>query len=399
MVLLPAPFSLLWCECSADPHAWAIIGIGIHSGTSRGPPLRQAARITMPFVQGTSLSRCETVKEQRSALESWKYIEQSDSGHDQVNIYVPMILSIMGAVGVAPFAVLRYVNGEYLVAALDTVVVIGLLGLGYTVYHTRRIRLASLAISVFCAVGVVASVHAIGTKQLYWAYPAVMVAFYLMKPREAIVLVLALLILLAPELFRYGVALEPIVFLITTLVMSAFGYAFSSVTNSQQALLARMATKDPLTGAGNRRALETKLNGIVAANGNGARPSSLAILDLDHFKAVNDAHGHAVGDQILCSVAEIVNLRIRKTDSLYRIGGEEFVVVLEDRDIDQATRLAEQLRTLVEVNELVPDHSVTISLGVAELRGEESCGDWLARADEALYHAKEAGRNTIRCAV
>ena len=339
------------------------------------------------------------MKEQSSALESWKYIEQSDSGHDQVNIYVPMILSIMGAVGVAPFAVLRYVNDEYLVAALDTVVVIGLLGLGYTVYHTRRIRLASLAISVFCAVGVVASVHAIGTKQLYWAYPAVMVAFYLMKPREAIVLVLALLLLLAPELFRFGVALEPIVFLITTLVMSAFGYAFSSVTNSQQALLARMATKDPLTGAGNRRALETKLNGIVAANGNGARPSSLAILDLDHFKAVNDAHGHAVGDQILCSVAEIVNLRIRKTDSLYRIGGEEFVVVLEDRDIDQATHLAEQLRTLVEVNELVPDHSVTISLGVAELRGEESCGDWLARADEALYHAKEAGRNTTRCAV
>ncbi len=338
------------------------------------------------------------MKEQRSALESWKYIEQSGDGHDQVNVYVPMILSIAGAVGVAPFGVMRYINGQYLIAAVDTIVVVGLLVLGYTVYHTRKIRLASVAISILCNVGVIASVHTIGTKQLYWAYPAVMVAFYLLKPREAIILVLALLAALTPVLLQFGAWLEPIVFLITTLVMSAFAYAFSSVTNSQQALLARMATKDPLTGTGNRRALETKLNGIVAERVNSAKPASLLILDLDHFKAVNDAYGHAVGDQILCRVAEIVNLRIRTTDSLYRIGGEEFVVVLEERDIDRASHLAEQLRTLVEANELVPDHLVTISLGVAELRDEESCGDWLARADQALYQAKEAGRNTTRCA-
>ncbi len=338
------------------------------------------------------------MRDQQSALESWKYIEQADEGHEQVNIYVPMILSVMGSVGVAPFAVMRFINGEYLVAVLDTVVVVGLLGLGYMVYHTRKIRLASVAISILCTVGVIASVHAIGTKQLYWAYPAVMVAFYLLKPREAIVLVVTLLVALAPKLLQFGAVLDSIVFLITTLVMSAFAYAFSSVTNSQQTLLAQMATRDPLTGTGNRRALETKLNGIAAEPRDGAKPSSLVILDLDHFKAVNDAHGHAVGDQILCRVAEIVNLRIRTTDSLYRIGGEEFVVVLEGRDIDKAAHLADQLRTLVEANELVPDRSVTISLGVAELRDEESCGDWLARADQALYQAKEAGRNTTRCA-
>ena len=338
------------------------------------------------------------MKEQRSALESWKYIAQAGSALDRIDIYVPMLLSITGAVGVAPFAVLRFVNGEYLIAAVDTIVVVGLLGLGFIVYRTRRIRLASIAISLLCNIGVVASVYAIGSKQLFWAYPAVMVAFYLMKPREAVVMVFALLAALTPKLFEFGAALEPIVFIITTLVMSAFAYAFSSVTNGQQALLVSMATKDPLTGAGNRRALETKLEGMVAAHANGEKPSSLAILDLDHFKAVNDAHGHAIGDQILRRVAEIVNLRIRTTDGLYRIGGEEFVVVLEDRDIDRASRLAEQLRTLVEANELVPDRSVTISLGVAELRDEESYGEWLARADEALYQAKEAGRNTMRCA-
>lgn len=347
----------------------------------------------MPEIRGPI-----SVKEQRSALESWKYVAQAGNALDQIDIYVPMLLSITGAVGVAPFAVLRFVNGEYLIAAVDTFVVVGLLGLGFIVYRTRKIRLASIAIALLCNIGVVASVYAIGTQQLYWAFPAVMVAFYLMKPREAVVIVLALLIALTPKLFQPGAALEPIVFMITTLVMSAFAYAFSSVTNGQQALLVRMATKDPLTGAGNRRALETKLEGLVDARANVEQPSSLAILDLDHFKAVNDAHGHAIGDQILCRVAEIVNLRIRVTDGLYRIGGEEFVVVLEGRDIERAARLADQLRTLVEANELVSDRSVTISLGVAELRDDEAWGEWLARADEALYQAKEAGRNTTRCA-
>ena len=126
--------------------------------------------------------------------------------------------------------------------------------------------------------------------------------------------------------------------------------------------------------------------------------ASLIMLDLDHFKAVNDAHGHATGDQILKSLASIVELRIRMTDSLFRIGGEEFVIVLEGQDRAAARHLAEQLRTLVEANELVPDHGVTISLGVAELEDDESVLKWLERADEAMYDAKRRGRNVTRLA-
>jgi len=118
------------------------------------------------------------------------------------------------------------------------------------------------------------------------------------------------------------------------------------------------------------------------------------MLDLDHFKKVNDIHGHAVGDQTLKRVTEIINLRIRVTDSLYRIGGEEFVVVLEGADLHHAAHLAEQLRTLVHANELVPDQAVTISLGVAELKEGETPNDWVHRADAALYRAKDAGRNS-----
>lgn len=336
------------------------------------------------------------VTEQRSALESWSYLARATHSPDRIEVYLPMLLSVVGAVGIAPFAVLRFMNGEYLMAMLDLVLVIGLMGLGFMVYRTRRIRIASVAISILCALGVLATVNLIGTRQLFWAYPAVMVAFYLLKPREAVVLVLALIAALTPKLLQESHGMEPLVFAITTLVMGTFAYAFSIVTNRQQNLLVSMATKDPLTGAGNRRALENKLDSLVAAYARHETPTSLIILDLDHFKEVNDAHGHATGDQILCRVTEILNLRIRATDTLYRIGGEEFVVVLEGQSIERATHLAEQLRTLVEANELVPDRAVTISLGVAELQKNETCGDWVARADDALYRAKEAGRNTTR---
>jgi diguanylate cyclase (GGDEF)-like protein len=124
----------------------------------------------------------------------------------------------------------------------------------------------------------------------------------------------------------------------------------------------------------------------------------MLLLDLDHFKKVNDLHGHAVGDQILKRVTEIINLRIRVTDSLYRIGGEEFVVVLESQDATRAAHLAEQLRTLIQANELVPDRPVTISLGVAELTEDETASSWIGRADEALYRAKRSGRNTTSIA-
>ena len=340
----------------------------------------------------------KAVKDQRSALESWTYIARSDLAPDRIAIYLPILLSSIGAVGIAPFAVIRFLNGQYIVAILDSVLVVGLLGLGIMVYRTQKIRVASVLISILCVFGVLSTVYLIGIEQLYWSYPAAIVAFYLMKPREAVFLILAMIAALGPKLLETGIGIQPIVFTITMVVMGTFAFAFAVITNRQQALLTSMATKDPLTGAGNRRALETKLEGLVTKRERSDEPASLIILDLDHFKAVNDAHGHAVGDHILCSVTDILNLRIRATDSLYRIGGEEFVVVLEGQNIDRAAHLAEQLRTLVEANELAPDRSVTISLGVAQLRNGESCGGWLQRADDALFRAKANGRNSTQLA-
>jgi diguanylate cyclase len=339
-----------------------------------------------------------TVSEEQSGLETWSYIARSQSNRDTTEGFLPLVLSAAGALGILPFAVIRFMNGEWLAGVVDVIIIIGLTTLGIIVYRTREVRFVSIVLSALCIVGVLSTVYINGPQQVFWAYPALMAVFYLVKPREGIVFALALVAALIPRLLPEDDSFQTTTMLITIIVASAIAYAFSIVTNRQRELLITLATKDPLTGAGNRRALENKMADVVATHRRNRANSTLIILDLDHFKAVNDAHGHAMGDLILKRITEIVNLRIRVTDSLYRIGGEEFVVVLEGQDINGAAHLAEQLRTLVEVNELVPDHSVTISLGVAEIRNKESGSDWLHRADEALYQAKRAGRNTTSIA-
>ena len=329
-----------------------------------------------------------------SGMEAWRYIVRSGSKQKAIEHNLPLILSSAGVFGVLPFAILRYLQGNWAAAIIDTVVVAGFLILGLYVNQTQRVRAASIAFAALAIGGVIATVYVIGPHQIYWAFPALVGVFYLIRPGEAIVCALATLVALMPALERSADSHNLTTIIVTIVVTSVIAFAFAAITNRQRQQLLTLATKDPLTGAGNRRGLDGKLTHVVRTFNRSGTPASLVLLDLDHFKKVNDIYGHAVGDQILIKVTEIINLRIRVTDSLYRIGGEEFIIVLEGADLQHAAHLAEQLRTLVDANELVPDHAVTISLGVAEIKAGETGNDWLHRADEALYRAKDAGRNS-----
>ncbi len=310
-----------------------------------------------------------------------------------VEAYLPLALSSVAVVGVLPFTVIRVLNGDWMMAVVDGLIVAGFAFLGFSVLRPRRVRFASVAIAILCVVGVITTVYIRGEAQIFWAFPALLAVFYLVKPGEAVVIATATIIALVPVLVPVMETIRLTTVFVTLIATCAFAYAFAYLTRGQRDQLLVLARKDPLTGVGNRRALDEKLNEVCAAQTRVTVPSSLIILDIDNFKEFNDEFGHAAGDQILVRLTEIIDLRIRVTDSLYRIGGEEFVVVLEGQDKEKARRLAEQLRTLVEANELAPAGSVTISLGVAELAAGESPAQWLKRADVALYESKRAGRN------
>jgi two-component system cell cycle response regulator len=153
--------------------------------------------------------------------------------------------------------------------------------------------------------------------------------------------------------------------------------------------------EDTLTGLANRRFILTQLGAQVSAARRHGRPLSVAIVDIDHFKPVNDAHGHQVGDRVLVAVAAALSDNLRAEDQLGRLGGEEFLVVLPDTDTAAAERVTGKLRC--EVARASVEHdghelSVTVSIGMATWDGEAP-EELLRRADDALYAAKAAGRD------
>jgi len=157
-----------------------------------------------------------------------------------------------------------------------------------------------------------------------------------------------------------------------------------------------LSKHDLLTGLGNRR----KLDEILAVEINRLHRHGgslcLSIADIDHFKNINDSHGHAAGDEVLSQFGELLSLHKRPTDTAARIGGEEFVVLMPHTNIKEALGAAERLRTALTGKKFASlNQPVTLSIGVAELQNGENAAALLQRADRALYRAKRAGRNRV----
>ncbi len=162
-----------------------------------------------------------------------------------------------------------------------------------------------------------------------------------------------------------------------------------------------MALADPLTGAFNRRYMDMHLPRLLERAKTGQRALSAMMLDIDHFKKVNDTHGHDAGDAALRELVVRINRNVRTYDLTVRLGGEEFAVIMPETDSQTAQLIAERVRSKIletpfRLNDKGLEIPVTISIGVATLReAEETPASLLKRADEALYRAKEAGRNRV----
>ncbi|MEL0167548.1 MAG: GGDEF domain-containing protein [Pseudomonadaceae bacterium] len=158
------------------------------------------------------------------------------------------------------------------------------------------------------------------------------------------------------------------------------------------------ALNDTLTGAGNRLALNQNLERDIRSSTRNGQPLSLLVLDVDHFKSINDRYGHAYGDEALKAVVSCVTATLRNVDGLYRLGGEEFVVLLNNTNAEACHLVAERIRQSIEQLQFQIDGQplpMTVSLGHATLRSQDSASTLLDRADQRMYQAKRGGRNQV----
>lgn len=308
---------------------------------------------------------------------------------------VVLLLSAIGTISIFPFAVYRFLQADWGIATVDLAISLLLGSLFFYVFRTHRTETPNLILTIIFLTATVLTIFLKGAAQVYWAYPATMATFFLLTPKKAALLtsidVLAVIFLVS--LHVDTVALISIS--ITLISSNIFAFIFASRTRSKNEKLLQLATHDPLTGASNRRALEKKLEWVVQMQQREKRKISLIILDLDHFKRINDRFGHAVGDNVLVRFTELIRSRIRKTDTLFRFGGEEFVVIAENTEMPEALQLAEQLRSEVENTQLLPGEAITTSVGIADYQNNENRNAWFKRADKALFEAKQLGRNRV----
>jgi diguanylate cyclase (GGDEF)-like protein len=158
----------------------------------------------------------------------------------------------------------------------------------------------------------------------------------------------------------------------------------------------RLANLDKLTGIYNRRVLDNRFKELMEISIKKATPLSFIIIDVDHFKRVNDTYGHQVGDKVLIELSEILMTNTRNSDTVGRWGGEEFVIIASDTDLNRAISVAERVRFAVESHNFTDAGKVTASIGLTELRGvNDTMEAMVERADSSLYQAKESGRNRV----
>lgn len=182
--------------------------------------------------------------------------------------------------------------------------------------------------------------------------------------------------------------------LITMIVLLLAHYTISKY----QQHLVEMAMKDKLTGINNRHAFDPASQQVIKTAYRNKDPLSIVLVDIDHFKNINDNHGHLVGDQVIVRVAKILQSHLRASDLLCRWGGEEFMILLPKCDIEHAQVLTEKIRLQIEYAEIMIEGkniSITASFGVTQYTRAESQIELVERVDKALYKAKSLGRNRV----
>lgn len=308
------------------------------------------------------------------------------------------VITLLGAsavFGIVPFAVYRFLTRDYVAGVVDIFILLGIIVPVVYAWRTGDTRRTGIVLALISCGGGFTVATLLGDVGIFWLYPPFITCFFLVKPLEAVLINGLTMSALAIHNVAFDSTPQMFSFLTTSLVVSACAYIFANRHEFQRRQLEKLAELDPLTGVKNRRAMEQELQHAATVASENGMSYGLVMLDLDHFKQINDTHGHHVGDQVLVQLTSLISEGKRRSDHLYRFGGEEFVLLLPGVDIVGIRSVVNNLHQRILTHLKGPGGTVTASLGAALLKPGECWRTWLERADQALYRAKAEGRNRV----
>lgn len=312
---------------------------------------------------------------------------------------IALIMSALSAVLLLPFTINHFLAGRVVLGGLILAAQAMMAVNAWSLRHGRAAPVPFWLMTLGFMLAVCESIHRLGLAGTYWAFPAVLVCYFMLQRRLALLLSVSLL-LVSTALVWQGLGLPVAVRFGATLALTVImvNVVLNVLGDLQRALL-QQTLADPLTGAYNRRHLAQQLGNLARPGTDVYGMNALLAIDIDHFKTINDRHGHAAGDAVLVSCVAALSARKRQSDMLFRTGGEEFVLLLPRTSARDAHQVAESLRARIAEAPLLPGHPITVSIGVGVQQPQHNADDWLGAADRALYQAKHNGRNRVEMSV
>lgn len=320
-------------------------------------------------------------------------------GTQDFQLTIVLLYGFFSSSVILPFAIYRFITGAYAVAVLDLSLVLMITSITLYGWKFGKTERTGRILVVVGGLGALLSSEMLGVVGLFWMYVAIVANFFLTTNlRFATIFTVFIMILLAVtgKSFANGAQLGS--FLATGFLLSLLSFIIAQQYSLQRRRLEHLATIDPLTGALNRRSMEQELQLAVEEFARSHAPMAVILMDIDHFKRINDEHGHDKGDAVLQGFANQVMLNTRHIDRFFRFGGEEFLLLLKSSQVDEAFAIAEKIRNVIANSEASALAGVTVSMGVAPIRACESVEQWIVCADHALYLAKNGGRNRVEYA-
>ena len=328
--------------------------------------------------------------------------------------FVLYFASYIGALVILSFAIQNYDESNNTLSLVLLSSALFIFTNAFISHFTKRFQL-SCYIGCFCIAALMIQLLVSGGYEntaLYWMYPFPLVFFALLNYKLGLIVNLALWLLLSfllynPELLvaqyrefeltRFSASL-----LITILIgfLSEY-YRFRShkELSDINAEKQHQANTDALTGLPNRRFIESCYIKLLQEQKDNKMPLAIVMLDIDHFKNVNDTYGHDIGDQVLCFMANQLTSNLRKSDIAVRVGGEEFLLLIPQSKLEDSVKIANKVRKLIEKNTFNHDNiniNITASFGLCMCEKITDLNSAIKMADQQLYKAKESGRNCVK---